>query len=62
MINILNPILKATKITKSDVIKTLLELGIGQNDLFVSDNTKHSYHPGRSGSINLKSIKGYLEK
>ena len=43
---------------KSDVIKTLLELGIGQNDLFVSDNTKHSYHPGRSGSINLKSIKG----
>jgi len=43
---------------KSDVIKTLLELGIEQKDLFVSDNTKHCYHPGRSGSINLKSEKG----
>jgi len=43
---------------KSDVIKTLLELGIEQDDLFVSDNTKHCYHPGRSGSINLKSEKG----
>ncbi|MDC0618813.1 phenylalanine--tRNA ligase subunit beta [Pelagibacteraceae bacterium] len=43
---------------KSDVIKTLLELGIEQNDLFVSDDTKHCYHPGRSGSINLKSEKG----
>ena len=43
---------------KSDVIKTLLELGIEQGDLFVSDNTKHCYHPGRSGSINLKSEKG----
>jgi len=43
---------------KSDVIKTLLELGIEQKDLFVSDNTKYSYHPGRSGSINLKSEKG----
>ena len=43
---------------KSDVIKTLEELGIELNDLFVSDNTKHCYHPGRSGSVNLKSIKG----
>jgi len=43
---------------KSDVIKILIELGINQNDLFVSDNTKHCYHPGRSGSINLKSEKG----
>ena len=43
---------------KSDVIKTLVELGIQQKDLFVSDNTKHCYHPGRSGSINLKSEKG----
>jgi phenylalanyl-tRNA synthetase beta chain len=43
---------------KSDVIKTLFELGIEQDDLFVSDNTKHCYHPGRSGSINLKSEKG----
>jgi len=44
---------------KSDVIKTLAELGIKQKDLFVSDNTKHCYHPGRSGSINLKSEKGH---
>jgi phenylalanyl-tRNA synthetase beta chain len=43
---------------KSDAIKTLLELGIEQKELFVSDNTKHCYHPGRSGSINLKSEKG----
>jgi phenylalanyl-tRNA synthetase beta chain len=43
---------------KSDVIKTLLELGIEQKDLFVSDKTKLCYHPGRSGSINLKSEKG----
>ena len=43
---------------KSDTIKTLLELGIEQKDLFVSDNTKYCYHPGRSGSVNLKSEKG----
>ena len=43
---------------KSDAIKTLLELGIQQKDLFISDNTKHCYHPGRSGSINLKSENG----
>ena len=43
---------------KGDVIKSLIELGIDQKYLFVSDNTKHSYHPGRSGSINLKSEKG----
>ena len=43
---------------KSDVIKTLAELGIEEKNLFVSDNTKHSYHPGRSGSITLKSEKG----
>ena len=43
---------------KSDVIKTLVELGIKEKNLFVSENTKHSYHPGRSGSITLKSEKG----
>ena len=43
---------------KSDAIKTLIELGIDQKDLFVSDNTKHCYHPGRSGSINSKTEKG----
>ncbi len=43
---------------KSDTIKSLIELGIPEQDLFVSDNTKICYHPGRSGSINLKSEKG----
>ena len=43
---------------KSDAIKTLIELGVEEKNLFVSDNTKHSYHPGRSGSITLKSEKG----
>jgi phenylalanyl-tRNA synthetase beta chain len=43
---------------KSDVVKTLTEFGIDQKDLFVSDNTKNCYHPGRSGSVNLKSEKG----
>ena len=43
---------------KSDAIKTLVELGMEEKNLFVSDNTKHSYHPGRSGSITLKSEKG----
>ena len=45
---------------KSDVIKTLIELGVSEQNLVVSDNTKQSYHPGRSGSINLKSEKGPL--
>ena len=43
---------------KSDTIKTLIELGIEEKNLFVTDNTKHSYHPGRSGSVTLKSEKG----
>ena len=43
---------------KSDVVKTLIELGVSEKDLFISDNTKNCYHPGRSGSINLKSEKG----
>ena len=43
---------------KGDTIKTLVELGIEEKNLFVSDNTKHSYHPGRSGSITLESEKG----
>ena len=43
---------------KSDTIRTLIELGLDQNDLCISNNTKNCYHPGRSGSINLKSEKG----
>ena len=43
---------------KGDVIRTLVELGIEEKNLFVSDNTKYCYHPGRSGSVTLKSEKG----
>jgi len=43
---------------KSDVVRTLIDLGLEENDLFVSNNTKNCYHPGRSGSVNLKSEKG----
>ena len=43
---------------KSDVIRTLIELGIEEKYLFVNDNTKHSYHPGRSGSVMFKTEKG----
>ena len=40
------------------MIKTLVELGVSAQDLFVSDISKDCYHPGRSGSITLKSEKG----
>ena len=43
---------------KSDTIKTLIELGIEEKNLCITDNTKQSYHPGRSGSVTLKSEKG----
>jgi len=43
---------------KRDVIRTLIDLGLEESELFVSNNTKNCYHPGRSGSVNLKSEKG----
>jgi phenylalanyl-tRNA synthetase beta chain len=43
---------------KSDTLKTLIELGIEEQNIFVNENTKHSYHPGRSGSVTLRSEKG----
>ena len=43
---------------KSDTIRTLIELGIDQNDLCINSETKDCYHPGRSAAINLKSEKG----
>jgi len=43
---------------KSDTLRTLIELGLDEKNLFVSDLTKTCYHPGRSGSITLKSEKG----
>ena len=43
---------------KRDAVRTLIDLGLDENDIFISSNTKNCYHPGRSGSINLKSEKG----
>ena len=43
---------------KRDTVQTLIELGIPEQQLFISENTKECYHPGRSGSITLKSEKG----
>ena len=43
---------------KSDSIRTLVELGVNEEDLYISDKTKNCYHPGRSGAINLNFENG----
>tara|TARA_Y100000590_G_scaffold462175_1_gene625611 strand:- start:4563 stop:6965 length:2403 start_codon:yes stop_codon:yes gene_type:complete len=43
---------------KADAIKTLIELGIDEDDLHVSSKTQDYFNPGRSGSVNLKSENG----
>jgi len=43
---------------KADAIKTLVELGIKESDLYISNKTQDYYNPGRSGSVNLKSANG----
>ena len=40
---------------KSDVIRTLFELNLKESDLIISKDAKNHYHPGRSGSVCLKS-------
>ena len=40
---------------KSDVIRTLFELNLKESELLVTKEAKNYYHPGRSGSICLKS-------
>tara|TARA_Y100001970_G_scaffold162714_1_gene198903 strand:+ start:16770 stop:19172 length:2403 start_codon:yes stop_codon:yes gene_type:complete len=45
---------------KADVTKTLTELGLFENDLYISNKTKDYYNPVRSGSVNLKSENGPL--
>ena len=45
---------------KADVMKTLLELGIEENDLHISNKSQNYYNPGRSGSVNLKSENGTI--
>ncbi len=43
---------------KADTIKTLIELGIEENDLHISSKTQDYFNPGRSGSVNFKSENG----
>ncbi len=43
---------------KADTIRTLVELGIEEEDLCTSNKTQDYYNPGRSGSVNLKSTNG----
>tara|TARA_B100000029_G_scaffold516209_1_gene627673 strand:- start:12 stop:2414 length:2403 start_codon:yes stop_codon:yes gene_type:complete len=45
---------------KADVMKTLFELGIQDEDLFISNKSQDYYNPGRSGSIYFKSLNGPL--
>ena len=40
---------------KKDVVKTLVELGIGKNETKINTKTPSYYHPGRSGSIITKN-------
>ncbi len=40
---------------KKDVVKTLVELGIGKNETTIVIKTPNYYHPGRSGSIVTKT-------
>tara|TARA_B100000579_G_scaffold182877_1_gene149039 strand:+ start:5279 stop:7681 length:2403 start_codon:yes stop_codon:yes gene_type:complete len=43
---------------KNDLVRTLIEIGINEKSIFISNNSKSCYHPGRSGSIKLKSSFG----
>ena len=43
---------------KADAIKTLIELGIEESDLHISNQTEDYYNPVRSGSVKYKSANG----
>ena len=43
---------------KSDTVKTLIELGVPEEDLFITEHTKQCYHPGRSGCCHFKIGRG----
>ena len=45
-------------VVKTDTIKTLLELGLKDDDLIITSENRNYYHPGRSGSIRFKSESG----
>jgi phenylalanyl-tRNA synthetase beta chain len=42
---------------KQDVIKSLVETGFNQNELYIDDKTPSYYHPGKSGRIFLNKDK-----
>jgi phenylalanyl-tRNA synthetase beta chain len=46
--------------SKSDVLQILTDLGIDSSKLVVNNNSNQSFHPGRSGSFYLGSVKGPL--
>lgn len=43
---------------KADVLKTLQEIGLSENDLVVINKSSNCYHPGRSASVKLKNENG----
>ena len=43
---------------KADSVKTLVELGIDEEDLYISNKAQDYYNPVKSGSISLKSENG----
>jgi len=45
---------------KADVLFILQSLGVREQDLYISPNSKACYHPGRSGAIQLHSKEGPL--
>ena len=45
---------------KDDIIKSLLKLGLKEQDLFLSNKSEKYFHPGKSGSIRLGLANGPL--
>ncbi len=43
---------------KADTVRTLIELGIEEEDLFISNKSQDYYNPGKSGSVSFKSEHG----
>ena len=43
---------------KADTIRTLIELGIEEDSLHISNKSQDCYNPGKSGSVSLKSENG----
>ena len=43
---------------KDDIIKTLLQLGLKEKNLFLSNKAEKYFHPGKSGTIRLGLVNG----